>query len=452
MKLRNRTLVAAVPLFLLLGIVGNAIAWLVKAGEVRLAAERAAVSVAVALAEQASAHEAVATETGRAAMQRGAERLARWDLIEQIRLFDEAGDEVWRWRAPDAPDLVDAPLVLPAGVRQRGERLVHVRAKHPVVRAVAATSGGRVEVAWRLPGLNEEIARMRGRFLIEASLAVAVGVGLLWALGQMLTRDVRRLAGVMSQVGGGTYRGPAHLRVAELDDLSRTLGVLDAITHEARQKFERTQASLGTFRTDEDLGKAFRRSWLTPIDATLAGRRVAMRLLSDQAVGHAFGVAERFAGNGEQGAAGLAWMLRRRETPGLETAREASAAGAELAAALRDDAKDIAAVMKRVAGWFELEAVVVATWSAEVGAPVGVYRWTPGEGARFETVAEERVFCSDMSGAAVEAGATLVKTAEAEALETILMALTHLLGGTGGAVALIEPVGRETPDGPAVGS
>ncbi len=442
MKLRTQTLVAAVPLFLLLGIVGNGVAWFLKAWELRTAAERAAMSVAVALAEEATAVDAVNTVEGKAAMDRGAAQLARWDLLERITLFDEAGDAVWRWKSEAAAEAADEPLILPPGVMQKGERLIEVRSDHPVVRAVAATEAGRVEIAWRLPKLVPEIALMRRRFFIEASLAVVVGISLVWALGYLLTKDVRRLAVVTPQVGEGTFQAPEHLRVAELDDLSRTLGVLDAITHEARQKFQRTQAELEMFRTDEDLGKAFRRAWLRPIDRVLAGRRVTVRLLSEGAVCHAFGALERGSGLGSAGAGGVVWMVRLNDVPGLDTAREASAAGAELTAALADDARDVGSTIAQVASWFRLERVVVVTWSDAAGV-ITTHRWTPQAGVEPSTATGARAFCSDDSGATVDAGETLVKSAAAEPLPKVMAALANLLGGTGGVVALIETDGGQ---------
>lgn len=450
MKLRSQTLWAVVPLFVVLGAAGAGVSWWLKFEDLRRGLELKGEAVAVSLAEYAAGD--AMPRGGSEAEQTflaGVQRLARWEALVRLRIWNAEGAVVSQWPVADAADSIDLPRERwtdPASVRDRPRqvlsRLDFPAGGDPLIHATAAILNGQGQIiGWVETELEAEewmpqALAIRRSVLLLFGTTVAVGLLLSLLISQVMAQDLRRLISVASDVGGGRYVSPEGLRLREIDDLGETFGVLDGLTHEYRQKFQRAMTENEIFRTSADLAQVYREQVMPGFDRVLVGRRVISKL-NDQ------GTHVRWHGTMEVDGRAWYWQGAVKTGLGLEAAQRATAAADELRSLLGPHGLSLTAALSELTTLYALATAQVVSWTA-TGDTLEICSWNPETGlVEQQTRSHERpCLIHDLDEemtATIEALST--GTTTGEGAKDLHDTMLRLLADTPAAIALIVEAG-----------
>ncbi len=443
MRLRTQTFLAIVPLFLVVGILGAGVSWLLESRELRHGAEAQARTMAVSLAEHLHGaswptHDAAALER----LERAEMRFEHWKFVRAIQLWDASGQRVHRWVSPAVTEVEDARWLQAALATESDEdavgELAMVSNDTAVSRggAVVWTAAGEVRgwveceldaSDWLTESRHQERVNSRRVLVI-----VILGTVLAWLVSRLLAGDVRRLIASARAVGEGKYRAPDDLRVKEFAELSESFGVLDGLTHEYRLKFRRSLIENEIFRTSGVLAQAFRAEVMPSIDQRIAGRRVLSRLLDP-------GECTRWHGAGGDDQRGWLWFGQVEGPVSVEVARVAFTVKSELEALLLRQQLDPAQALTELAEFYDIKRAFVVTWTGAL-TDLEIYDYHHEETAvsRRRLVSPVRFIGHDLVGDEEATINVVVASALDAAAEEMHEHIMRFLGDTSAVVAIVE--------------
>jgi len=280
MSIRSIILFVSIPLLILLAAVNGALLYFQGKAEMLSGLNDRALAAAITGAEFLSAGEqpdAIARDPLRqraiAAAARHIDGLDGYYLIGGDAKPIALVPSVTPWTIP-APTAATEPAILPITRAADG--------RHHVV-ALAPVSPGRF-VAARVDA--EPVFARIDRLLhwIELGIALAAVVGLAagWYVARRITRELDASARVIRALETGEVPGNGEaLSIAEAEDLSAALRLIDANRHAARDRLERQLRYEDAARTPSNARAAWQQSHFAPIAATVAGCDIAVRLLGD---------------------------------------------------------------------------------------------------------------------------------------------------------------------------
>ena len=378
MRLRTESLLAILPLFLLVGAAGAGATWLLKSRDWRQGVEEQARGMAAGIAEFIADDQWI--ETGIEAEERlhlAEARLARWHLINRIRIWnadqqvihqwskelDVTGSSDGYWLSPQLATDANAHAVGKLVPEGKDSTLAHGGA---IVWNHDREVVGWVECEIDAAGWDVAYAEeLKGIFKLVGGIVI---LGTLMALffNRLMLSDIQKLIRSAREVGGGKYVKPTGLKVSELQDLSASFSVVDSLTHENRMKFRRSLIENEIFRTNTVLVDGFRAEVLPDIDLHIRGRRVISRLY-DQSKG------VRWHGGGESSDRGWLWQGAIVGNAGLNTAVQALAVSSDLESMLLRQNASAAEALKEVQSAYDLDHISIISWES---AESSLEKWT----------------------------------------------------------------------------
>ncbi|MDA8527286.1 hypothetical protein N9K67_00655 [Opitutaceae bacterium] len=452
MRLRTQSLLAILPLFLLIGVTGAGAAWLLKSRDWRQGVEEQARGVAAGLAEFVGREHWIEAEpVAQARLHLAEERLARWEFVKRIRVRNVSGQLIHQW-SDDADQMGEFPADpeywVPVGDANDNNA-------HAVGRFVADTDGG--AVAWGGAMVWDEAgdpigwveceldasgweaahtAELRGMFYLIGGIII-LGTLMAWLFNQLVVGDIRKLIQSARGVGEGEFVKPDGLKVSELQDLSEAFSVVDSLTHENRMKFRRSLIENEIFRTNTVLVDTFKESMLPDFDRVLMGRRVISRLF-DQANG------VRWHGGGQTSARGWMWYGAVRGAEGIETAVRALAVGSELEMMLLNQNVDPEETLKELLPLYDLTHITILSWTS---ARSEIERWTATSGEATsgdvepnrETLRADRFLAHDLGGDMAATIEVVWDGSRDKSADDALGELQQFLGATNAVITVIVP-------------
>ncbi|MFX3681353.1 MAG: hypothetical protein ACN6I3_00360 [bacterium] len=381
-KLREQSLLAVVPLFLMIGLTGAGASLLLKSYEWRKGMEEQARGMAVALAEYMGTEHWSELRVGATDSVVASEvRMDRWGFLRGIRIWDNDGALVHHWPRLESVETLPTPLVPQISVsRAHADNAFAVGQLERESSDYAMIRGGAVVWAQngdRLGWLECELealgwAMVRDRQyrgilqLVGGILLLGVVLALLFS--RLVKSDIGLLLSSAEKVGAGDYQSPSGLHVKELADLSETFAVVDSLTEENRRKFQRSLIENEIFRTSDVLVDEFQNAVMPNIDQVIAGRRVVSRLL-DRMDG------SRWHGVGERSNQGWYWYGAVAGTSGIEKANQALAVSSEFEAMLLRQNLPADQVLAELGPLYGLSAGWVVNWDGP-GSALRVWHWS----------------------------------------------------------------------------
>ncbi|WED65702.1 hypothetical protein PXH66_02430 [Synoicihabitans lomoniglobus] len=431
------------PLFLVVGIAGSGVSWLLESRELRHGAEAQARTMAVSLAEYLYGQSwPTQSAAAQERLERAEVRFEYWKFVRAIQLWDQSGRRVHRWVSPAAGEVEDARWMqaeVATGTEESavGE-LIRKSADSAVARggALVWSADGQLQGwveceldanDWLTESRHQEVGNLRRVVGI-----VILGVILAWLVSRLLAGDVRRLISSARAVGEGKYVAPDDLRVREFAELSESFGVLDGLTHEYRLKFRRAMIENEVFRTSGVLAQAFRAEVMPSIDQHIAGRRVMSRLFDASEC-------SRWHGAGGDDQTGWLWFGRVEGLVGSEVARLAFTVKSELETLLIRQKVDPVEALQELAGYYQITRAIVVTWtSASTDLEIFDYNRETDVVARRRLTSPVRFVGHDL---VADEGATIdvvVASAADAGVEQIYDHIVRFLGDTDAVVTIVE--------------
>lgn len=453
MKLRTQALWGVVPLFLMIGLAGVAASMLLKSHDWRLGAEEQARGMAVSLAEYLAGDQWPARSPAAEQRLREAEtKLARWDFLREIRVWDAEGNLIHQWsvsRSPTEATTAATPW-LRAEEANADNAFSISRLRLSLAEEDAVVHGGAVvwgEEASRLgwieceldaPGWLEAIGwrdeRNNQRAGVLEVMVVITLLGVLIALlfARLVRGDIQRLIRAAEKVGGGDYQPPPGMRVMELQDLSETFAVVDSLTNENRRKFQRSLIENEIFRTSEVLVEEFQAAAMPDIDQVVAGKRVVSRLF-DKVEG------SRWHGLGGDEQRGWLWLGSLAGPDGVERAAQALAVTTEFESLLLRQAVPAAAALLELGPLYQLKQAQVVTWAKDA-SEWEVWNWSAGspDATRQVIPGGKRYLAHDLRGELATTIDLVWAGSASREFDVALAELEQVLGNTNAVVAALD--------------
>jgi hypothetical protein len=447
MKLGNQALLAVVPLFLVIGLAGAAASWLLESHELQHGAEQQGRGMAVAIAAHLTGADWPVRDGGAADRLAWAEdRLAHWDILRGIQIWDNEGQLVHRW--PD-PKTIEAAAVKASRWVEEDDatkenafavgRLELTGNENAVVRGgavvldVDGTPLGWVECELDASGwLGEWEGRKWDHLEVVGGIVL---LGILVALfgSRMLVADVSALLRSARQVGSGNYAAPSRIRVKELQELSETFSMVDGLMHENRLKFQRSMIENEIFRTSNVLSEVFQSEVMPPINTQIAGRRVVSRLFDK-------GDGSRWHGTGADGdnQQGWLWYGAVEGAPTIDTALRALNVASELESLLLRQNVSPGEALSELAPLYDLAAGWIVKW--QVGVPsLEIWHWSADTGltSRQDLPVNQRFLGHDLSGDLAATFNVVWNGSQTISVDEALAKLERFLGNTNAVVAAV---------------
>lgn len=376
MTIRTRILLAVVPVFLLLALVGNGVRYALERRAILNGLHEQAGTYAASIAAFVRDNDLQALAAGRgddSSLPAALLKLARWESLHGLRVWRPADREtLYLWQDADViPFPEPAHLAALAEGRPFATRdLIKSVPDAPVVVAYAPLGRpGQPDTA--LLGVSvdasllfRELAVLRRQMKVITLFVTGLGVILALVLAFRLAYELRHLAAAAASLESGQYRPPPPGRIAEVADAGEILGVLADVIGEVRARSHRALVENEQFRTETDLLRILHGEFLGPVVSTRAGLTVgALTVGADPRL---------FREIGREGPTGCLCFGLVRGPSELDTATIASSTGREIIERLeRGDppAEALAATVQL----FPLERVTLLTWNAQAGVEQWVW-------------------------------------------------------------------------------
>jgi len=376
--IRRQVLLALVPVFAALALVGNLVTYVLHRQALLQGLQTQAGAFAVGIASMPTNDEIDALLAGRAAettLPAAVARLIRQDPLTRVTVWDPRGERVLFKSAPDA-DLLPPQSINHAGAEPyqvaplpdaAGEaRLVAYAPVSTQGDETRAIVGAEIDATL----FPQEMGALRRRLWRTGLLIVGVGVLIALAVSSVIARELRRLTRAAEQIEHGRYTAPRAGLIAEVSELAQTFGVLEDVIGELRTKSQRAFAENEQFRSEDDLLNLYRDELLPPRQERRAGITAAVSVTPDAA-----GVFRECV---QSTTADVHLCFGRViGRPSIHTATLASAAGRELADRLARG-ESAAAALSATARLFPLEVATVLSWTCDTPR-VSRIDWSPTE-------------------------------------------------------------------------
>lgn len=357
MKIVTQNLLAIVPLFLFVAIVGGGLMFTAERTELRWGLEEEANSLAVALAEfvgadRATALLAVSGDEVPALTELEAPllRVLRWKQARRVALYSADGTRsAFSAMLSEPAEGEEGDPTLAVSRQADGwparpfETYAGLGAEMDADRFFVgpiepASAGGEVMRGWApiLDGQGKRVGllaveidaspfsagmrRVTLRIVLVTLVLLVIGVGVAIALSRRAAGEIRALSRAASDVEAGNLdRELGSGRIQEVADLTNTFGTMREVLKDVLAKTRRALVEGDRIRTSVDLSREFVRSFEPQLDLPAAGCVVAARHLGSRPSGSFYGAIERHKTL-------LAFVGMVREGEGLEAVLAASTA------------------------------------------------------------------------------------------------------------------------------
>lgn len=292
MSIRSIILAAAVPLFILLAAVNGALFYYQSRSEMLHGLDQRALAAAVSgaeyIAEMPHPEDLLDNVQRRRSLQSALGEVADLDAYYWINVKGRAeplAPPVRAWTPGTAVAAPDAPTLLPLTRDASGRRYV----------AAAAPAGERGYVAARLDAepLFSRLDEMLRWILWGVLLAALVGL----LTGSYVARRIQRELALARETiraldGGEAMPHMRDLSITEAVDLASALRLVDANRQAAQTWLRQQIAREDGRRSDEDALRLLRDEAFPPVAATLAGTRLAVRIIGHAPLGSFYALCE----------------------------------------------------------------------------------------------------------------------------------------------------------------
>lgn len=365
MTTRRQVLLAIVPVFAALALVGNGITYffLSRASLEGLRNEAGAFAVTLAAFKHPGDWQRL--QEGRSqetSYPTALKQLDRWDILRGVAIWD-ARDRQAVYRYPEKATMAEPPvnastsftaqkpfLTSPLSTLADGKAVISGYAPlYDNAGNIAAIVGAEIDAS----GYPREIALIRQRLVRTTLLIVLLGTIVALLLASLISRELGRITRAAAGIEQGHYVPPPPGLVAEVTDLSQTFGVLEGVTEEIRSKSHRAFAENEQFRTEEDLLATYREAFLAPLSLRGGDYAVTVAVTAN--------AIDVFREATADAAGGRVSFGRIEGSVTLEAATIASATGRELEDRLARG-EIPAAALTATAALFPLRTATVLTW------------------------------------------------------------------------------------------
>lgn len=365
MTIRRQAIFVLVPVFAVVALLDNGVAYFLESRTARSGLEGGAGAFAVSLAAFIRPADVVAIKANPSAetpLATALERLDRWGQIEGLALWDADGHKLI-YRRPATTDLAPSrhafgdkaisAVYYTSPLMEGANEDFYVIAYAPVrdgAGTVIAVVGIQIDAnRYRL-----DVAQLRFEFARNTAIILLLGLLVAVALAAFVKRELRRLTQAATGIEHGGYISPPDTLIQEIAELGNTFGVLDGLIGENRAKTQRALVENEQFRSELDLVATFCDAFPGPEPRELTGLIVSF---TDSC---ALAGRVRVATAGPAGAA--ACLARIRGDMTLETVQLASAATREFEDRIaRGEAP--ADVLAALALLFPLQSATVLAWT-----------------------------------------------------------------------------------------
>ncbi len=371
MKIRTQNMLAFVPLFLGLAALIGALMYVVQYRELVWGLDEEATSIAVAAAHHMNptAIREAADQADWGAVVADPLRLLHWGLAQRIALVTPNSEVLYD--SARETDMAERPIALSSALLgrldaqpfaatpvQQDERGRYMMAFSPIQDDEGVAAILMIETS--ADSLAEHEARMFRTIRVMVIVSVLAGIVLAWFISRLISRRIVSLTRAAAAVSAGQYDQTHETGgVQEINDLSNTFNTMSSVLSEVISRARRAVVEAEQFRTDDDLARAFTRTFMAEEQRSMYGVTVAAGHVGPRADGHFFGLWEK--GDDVMAAVG--------EIPaknGLQGSLQASAAAAALYQCWRNGhAEDACAEW---AALFKPQQADVLVWNAHSDA------------------------------------------------------------------------------------
>jgi len=287
LTLRGQILRGLLPLFILLAVLANGIAWWLEAREIRREFRLAAQFAAVALSE------VLIVNPGRDLSPAQWAELESSGLIERVRILDGNGLAASPWPQTETGETAYRPRLSAENDRDASDVALSEGGNATVwgaalFRPTLGPAAGWIEVQLDSAAVAQGLQSARQTAFLGMGITLVVGLGLSMTLGLFLSREVGRLARRTEE--GTDSKAP--LWVSEMRDLGETFEVLESLTKESQERQHKIEEISLASDTVAKVATTAHAAWLPPLSTEIENLRIIVGHVGLSAVNQFHGMKE----------------------------------------------------------------------------------------------------------------------------------------------------------------